>query len=452
MFCSGILTIKPGCVSCSLLCQEAENLLDALVELVLTLLSGVTKHRLCSIADCLYQSLQNTTASKLRTTQIRYAWWAAKAELQGYADQHSTRPFSGLGAVYGPPTSTVTPIRASDGTLLTEEATILVCWTAHFSQLLNKTSSVEDQTIQDMPQRPLFHTLDGSPTKAETVKAIEQLQTGKATGPDGIPPEIFKAGGEALTEQLISLFQLFWERGEVPKDLKDASIVHLYKNKGEKATHDNHRGISLLSIAGKLVARVLLNRVIKHLLGSVVSETQSGFRQNRGTVDTIFAARQLQEKCLEQRQDLYLLFVDLSKAFDTVRRPGLWSILSKLGCPPKFISMVRSLYDGMMARVIENSDVSDPFAVTNGVKQGCVLAPNLFSLLFAEMLSAAPAKTSAGTTIHYITDGRFFDLRRLKANTKMRLPVCRRLCIGCSPKRTCNAWLTVSLLLPRPLA
>ena len=180
------------------------------------------------------------------------AWWAAKAEeLQGFADQHSTRLFfSGLRAVYGPPTSAVTPIRASDGTLLTKKAHILERWTAHFSQLLNKTSSVEDQAIQDTLHRPLIHTLDGPPTKAETVKAIEQLQTGKATGPDGIPSEIFKVGGEALTEQLVSLFQLFWERGDVPRDLKDANNVHVYKKKDEKATCDNRRGISLLSIAG----------------------------------------------------------------------------------------------------------------------------------------------------------------------------------------------------------
>ena len=84
------------------------------------------------------------------------------------------------------------------------------------------------------------------------------------------------------------------------------------------------------------------------------------------------------------------LFIDLTKAFHTVSRPGLWSILSKLGCPPKFISMVRSLHDGMIARVIENGDVSSPFPVTSGVKQGCVVAPTLFSLLFAEMLSVAP--------------------------------------------------------------
>ena len=114
------------------------------------------------------------------------------------------------------------------------------------------------------------------PTKAENVKAIKQLQTGKAPGPDGIPPEIFKTGGEALTEQLLGMFQLFWERGGVPKDLKDANIAHLYKNKGEKATCDNHRGISLLGIAGKLLARIFLNRITKHLLDSVVSESQCG--------------------------------------------------------------------------------------------------------------------------------------------------------------------------------
>ena len=84
----------------------------------------------------------------------------------------------------------------------------------------------------------------------------------------------------------------------------------------------------------------------------------------------IFTVRQLQKKCLEQRQDLCLLFIDLTKAFGTFSRPGLWSLLSKLGCPSKFISMVRSLHDGMMARVTENGDVSDPFPVTNGVKQG----------------------------------------------------------------------------------
>ena len=56
------------------------------------------------------------------------------------------------------------------------------------------------------------------------------------------------------------------------------------------------------------------------------------------------------EKCQEQNVDLYMTFVDLTKAFDTVSRDGLWKIMAKFGCPPRFIAMVRQFYDGMQAR------------------------------------------------------------------------------------------------------
>ena len=65
----------------------------------------------------------------------------------------------------------------------------------------------------------------------------------------------------------------------------------------------------------------------------------------------IFTARQLQEKCQEQNMDLYMTFVDLTKAFDTVSREGLWKIMEKYGCPTKFIAIVGKLYDGVLARV-----------------------------------------------------------------------------------------------------
>ena len=134
----------------------------------------------------------------------------------------------------------------------------------------------------------------------------------------------------------------------------------------------------------------------------------------------VFALRQLQEKCIEQHQDLYIMFVDLTKAFDTVSRPALWAILSRLGCPPKFVRMIRAFHEGMMARVIENGDVSDPFPVSNGVKQGCVLAPTLFSLIFSVMLSSALSGSDDGILIRFRTDGKFYDLRRLQARTKVK--------------------------------
>ena len=87
----------------------------------------------------------------------------------------------------------------------------------------------------------------------------------------------------------------------------------------------------------------------------------------------IFTSRQLQEKCQEQSVDLYMTFVDLTKAFDTVSREGLWTIMAKFGCPAKFIAVVRQFHDDMLARVQNDGKFTDPFPVTNGVKQGCVL-------------------------------------------------------------------------------
>jgi hypothetical protein len=124
-----------------------------------------------------------------------------------------------------------------------------------------------------------------------------------------------------------------WAQEKLPQEFKDASIIHLYKLQGNRSSCYNHRGISLLSIAGKILARILLNRLNAHLERDLLPESQCGFRAGRSTADMIFAARQLQEKCQEQNVGLYTTFVDLTKAFDTVCREGLWKIMSKFGCP-----------------------------------------------------------------------------------------------------------------------
>ena len=117
-----------------------------------------------------------------------------------------------------------------------------------------------------------------------------------------------------LVRKLTEFLCMCWEDGCLPQDLKDARMVLLYKGKGDKSSCDNYRGISLLSIAGKILCKVILNRLNTHLLDEIVPESQCDFRKNRGTVDMIFCARQIQEKCKEQNKDLYILFVDLTLA------------------------------------------------------------------------------------------------------------------------------------------
>ena len=93
--------------------------------------------------------------------------------------------------------------------------------------------------------------------------------------------------------------------------------------------------------------------------------------------------------------------------------------MSKYGCPRKFITIIRQFHDGMLARVQDGGEASAPFAVTNGVKQGCVLAPTLFSIMFSAMLSDAFREKDMGIKIKYRMDGSVFNLRRLQAKTKV---------------------------------
>ena len=135
-------------------------------------------------------------------------------------------------------------------------------------------------------------------------------------------------------------------------------------------------------------------------------------------MDMIFSLRQVQEKCLEQNMPLYAVFIDFSKAFDTVPREGLWQVLRKFGCPEKFINLTAALHDGMQAHVSYGNAQSKDFAVSTGVKQGCVLAPTLFSLYLAAMMEVAFRSTEEGMSIQTRHNANLFNVSHFKAKTK----------------------------------
>ena len=134
----------------------------------------------------------------------------------------------------------------------------------------------------------------------------------------------------------------------------------------------------------------------------------------------IFSARQVQEKCREQGRDLCLAFIDLTKAFDSVNREVLWACLARLGCPPKVVNITRQLHEGMKGCVLYDGEQSGSFNINTGAKQGCVIAPTLFSIFLAAFISLAAVDQAKGVDIIYRTDGELFNMRRLKAKTKVK--------------------------------
>ena len=88
--------------------------------------------------------------------------------------------------------------------------------------------------------------------------------------------------------------------------------------------------------------------------------------------------------------------------------------------------MIREFHDGMMAHVLDSAGVSKDFPIKNGVKQGCILAPTLISMMFSAMLSDAFSHNVAGVEIRHRT-GKLYNPRRLKASTRVGLTIIRDL-------------------------
>ncbi|CAB1097367.1 unnamed protein product [Ectocarpus sp. CCAP 1310/34] len=109
----------------------------------------------------------------------------------------------------------------------------------------------------------------------------------------------------------------------------------------------------------------------------------------------LFVVRRLQELGRRKKIPLYMCFVDLNKAYDSVDREMLWKVLARGGIPAKLIEVIRQFHDGMRARVrMDDGELSDWFFVTQGVRQGCVLSPLLFNIFFAEVLEVVVIRFS----------------------------------------------------------
>ena len=191
-------------------------------------------------------------------------WWIRKSEeIQRYADAGDQQNFhSALREVYGPSDRSQAPVRSADGdTLLVRKDDILKRWQQHYSTLLNTNNPSNPAILEDVAGLPEVTDMDTPPTYEETLQAINSLKNKKSPGPDGVPGEVLRHGGTELHQKLYQLITAVWEAEDVPQQWKDARIVSIYKRKGDRATCGNSRGISLLSVAGKVLAKILLTRL-----------------------------------------------------------------------------------------------------------------------------------------------------------------------------------------------
>ena len=294
------------------------------------------------------------------------------------------------------------------GKILTEQEEVKTRWKENYQELYNEQNSVNEEAARSLP---IIVTNETEPSllKEEVESAIKKLSDGKAPRFDTVSAEEIKAAGEEGTEIFYKICKQIWETELFPEDWGRAIITPIYKKK-DKLDCGNYRGISLLSHAGKIMSIILQRRILQKT-EQILSEAQAGFRPGRATVDQIFSLRQLAEKYLEKDKHLYCCYIDFQKAFDSVWQNGLWRAMAFFGYPTKIIRLLQALYKQSQSAVRVNGELTDWFTTAVGVRQGCVISPQLFNILLELVMLIALEDTEIGATIQgcHINNLRFAD-------------------------------------------
>ena len=208
---------------------------------------------------------QKRTSPPENVANQKSDWWERKAvELPRPADRNTMKGFyNELKEVCEPKKKGYVNLKPTYGIVTYSDSKRVVArWNKHSMKLLNVPGDIDHETLEKVPQRNSKTNLDEIPTMDEMARAIAGLKDGKAPEGDGIPAEVWKHGGYNMFSRLHQLITNAWEVGSVPQASKEASIVTNYK-KGDRTYCWNYKVISLLSIADKIFAMILLN--ISHI-------------------------------------------------------------------------------------------------------------------------------------------------------------------------------------------
>jgi len=261
-------------------------------------------------------------------------------------------------------------IKDKKGLLLTEKDKITERCAEYYQDLYS--SSAQQPTIEINLQETVPDVMAN-----EVMHALKQMKDGKAPGKDEIPIELIKEAGYETCVEIAKLFTKCLKKREVPEDWNSAIIILLHK-KGDKSDLNNYRPISLISHMSKLFTRVIKCRIEKQLDEHQPRE-QAGFRRGYSTTDHLQVLTQVIEKSNEYKRPLYIAFVDYEKAFDSVEHEEIMKALEEHQVPTAYLETIASMYRRCTSQVRIDNDLSKPFEIRRGVRQGDTLSPNMFN-------------------------------------------------------------------------
>ena len=211
-------------------------------------------------------------------------------------------------------------------------------------------------------------------------KLLSDIKPYKSSGPDGIPAFLLKEVALQLAPPLTLVFQASLNQQKSPSDWKVAHVVPVFK-KGDRASPNNYRPISLTCLCCKLLEHIIQSNIYVHLTNhQILCDKQHGFRAKRSCKSQLTLIIDDFATCLNNKHLIHAIFLDFSKAFDNMAHRKLCYKLSLLGIRGPILEWIKDFYP-IEHKVLMNGEESNPVDVISGVPQGTVLVPLLFCAL-----------------------------------------------------------------------
>ena len=258
----------------------------------------------------------------------------------------------------------------------------------------NNFAKIISEKLKLKSHKIWINSLDKHITQKEITLAAKSLKNRKACGYDSISNEMIKYSAHIMMPILLKLFNKVLQTEYFPTNWSKGYIVPLYKS-GDDLDPSNYRGITISNCIGKLFTKIMNTRLLEYLeTNNIIKPNQIGFMPKHRTSDHILVLKTVIDSFKSAKKSLYMCFVDLKKAFDTVFHEGLFYKLKELNFSSKFQNLIKSMYNKVAARVKCLKGLTKEFPVSIGTRQGCNLSPLLFNIYVNDLQNSLNCKST----------------------------------------------------------
>ena len=261
-------------------------------------------------------------------------------------------------------------MKKKDGTVVMDAVEVGQRWSEYIGELFSDARGELGDAAEENEGLEIL--------ESEVEAAIKDMKRGKVAGGDGITIEMLQAVENLAVKSITDIANNVYNSGQITEQMCKSVFIAIPKVSGTLDC-DKHRTISIMSQITKIILKIILRR-IRGRIRREISEEQCGFMEGKGTSNATFMLRTMAERVIEKQRKLVVCFIDYEKAFDRVRHEDLIEILKDIGVYGKELRVVQNLYWSQKACVKIDGEETEWQNIRRGVRQGCVLSPDLFSL------------------------------------------------------------------------